>query len=298
MKKRMMAIAIIAMFPLCACGKGQEKPSIPVTESYVTYYQKEDGTSIKVVDGKEEKVAASNFAVLDEGKFKHEDGSEVYQKLIYAEVEDGFDIDFGSMKICGQGYKDGSEMDGYSMELSKNEDVNRQLITLTFDTDFDINDVELYIRNDSNGEYEEGKREKMKMIDIDKVNFDRTFQSSMHLFKLNGHFYVWDQTIKPTYPECGEGEKVVKVSSDCLYWIGDGGSAEELFTALAEKSEFASEVGGKPFKSKAKLTMEKEGDKYFLVKTSRTDMEDEKANPPYIAYTEEEGGGTIYIAIL
>lgn len=274
---------------------GGSRPEIH--ERSVTYYSGSDGQII-YAENSDGQTAEFKWAQVETRR----DDDGLYMMLVYAESTKGFEPDFEDMKIAGIGYynDDGHYVDGDSIRLSDGSgDAERYLLTLTSDREFTLDSVDLSVYNFSNEAFDSNTEIYPQPVSLSDVDLHRTFDSPTHFISVNGHYYVWDQTVpKKNLGQREENTYSVAITEDTIIWTGEGGSVEELFTELYNNSSWALENGGETYETEyAELTLEELDGKLCLVKTVRTDMEEPEADPNYIAYTEP-GYGTMYFTII
>lgn len=271
--------------------------------NHTTYYEKDNGDIIKYENGKKADSISAVWALAGEWKEK-KDGTVFYNKILYAEIENGYRFAFSKMKINGIGFKEYEAKGekkyahGYSYDLSNDEKDGKYALVLTCSEKFNMDDIEMYLYNTQSGN-EEAICCDFENKDIDSVNLCHTYHSSIHFIRINGHYYLIDQSVDAKYLESDENHEKVAITEDCILWMDKKASAKELFQTISKNYQWANEQGGKVFSSTyASLKTKKINGKYYLVKTGRTDIDDEKASPCYITYKEKEEDGVVYLSIV
>ena len=322
-------LLIIGIVTLSYISKSKDKnenqdkpiPSIEIDETHITHYKKDDDTIVTITDketiedntkNEEQEIdIKSDIAVIDyiEANVHQDeidDHEKLYQMLLYAELENGFSFDFENMMINGIPYynenyeNDLKFVDATFTIISDNNDIDRYIVTLTCTDEFTIDDVKLDAYNDSNDNYDKNIKANLHIIDIIDADLHRTSASPTHFIELNNHYYLWAQNDGRIYPSSkNDNEYCVGITDKSILWMSDGASSEELFTEIANNAKWANAIDWELFETEyATLTLEKDDENgLYLMKTARTDIEDEKSNPSYIAY-DKDGYGTIYIVIL
>lgn len=280
-----------------------ERAGIPeIHEEHVTYYRTPDGRTVR-----EDQLEAERSFSWAEIESKIDDGDGMHEMLVYAELAKGFEFDFENMEIKGIPYYnsnysvDGKHVDGSSIKLSDgSKDTERYLLMFACTEEFSLEEISLEAYNLSNSEFKTDIRIGSNVISLDEVDLHQTYSSSIHFISVGGHYYVWDQYVPKVYLPCEDsGMCRVAVTEETIIWSGEGGSVEELFTAISDNYGWANELDGEIFDSRySSLSYENiEGYGACLVKTARTDIEDETANPNYITFTER-GHETMYFVIV
>lgn len=243
-------------------------------------------------------------AALLEKRTTIESESNLYQMLLVADIEHGFYPDFEAMTICGIPFynesDDGKFIDGFAQDVIISEDSeSRYIITLSCSDDFTVDDIILYAVNQSNDSYPENSKTAIKEINISDMNTHKTVPSTMHFFSSEGDYYIWNEAKDKLILPTDEGYVKVAITPESILWMSNKGSAEKLFQNILDNSKWASYMDGETYDSEyAELSLEEiDGYGLCLVKTGRTNVDEERTNPPYIAYTEP-GYGTIYFSIV
>lgn len=300
-RKFLKTIVIAFVFTLFSTGCSSTK----VLEKEPNY-DLSDAEISHVVHGGKDDICDAQFDVVKlEKKMSLSENDSFYQMTMISDMEYGFYPDFEDMKINGKDASSETDNDklyaeGEAFPIMNEDGIPaRYLITLTCTEEFELEDVELYAINIDNKNYPLDVRTLYKEVSIRDIDTHLTTPSTLHFFSSEGDYYLWNEAAEKVYLDADDGYIKVAITEDSILWKSQNGSAEKLFKHIVDNSKWASYMNGDVYDSDyATLSLEEvEEHGLCLVKTGRTDVDAEKTNPPYIAYTEP-GFNTIYLSIV